>query len=804
MKKNSKSQEQDSKHVYPLLPLRDIIVFPSMVTPLFIGRGKSVLALEEAVSTKKLVFLASQVDSKIEDPLSHDIYPVGTLCQVIQMLKLPNGTVKVLVEGKWRGIIESFQSTTDYFSVRVSLHKDSANDPDEAVQARMSALMSAYETYVADAKLPGVTLDSITNLASVTSPDLLVDMIMAQMTVNLQLKQEILSLFDCEERLARLTEIIVAEHEVLHLDRKIKQKVKRQIETNQKEYYLNEQLKVIQKELGKKDEHQEEFNEIEARIQTRRLSVEARKKSLSELKKLKMMSPVSAEAAVTRNYLETILELPWGVVSKTKHDLCFAESVLNRDHYGLNKIKERILEFLAVQTKVKSIKGPILCLVGPPGVGKTSLAKSIAEATARKFVKMSLGGVRDEAEIRGHRRTYVGAMPGKIIAGIKKAGSSNPLFLLDEIDKLSSDFRGDPTSALLEVLDPEQNSKFNDHYLDIEFDLSKVLFIATANSLHGVPRPLIDRLEIIQISGYTDTEKHKIAVQYLIPKQRKYHGLEQDEFRISPAAIDHLINGYTREAGVRGLEKSVAALCRKTAYRIVKGDMRRFTVTSKSLEAFLGPERFKRDKASGAAIPGVVSGLAWTETGGEVLEVEVSVVEGKGNLLVTGKLGEVMNESARAAMTYVRSRTDILGLDKGFYQHVDIHIHVPEGAIPKDGPSAGITMVTALVSALTAKSVCRSIAMTGEISLQGRILAIGGLKEKLMAAVRAGLQSIFVPLDNVKDLKDVDAEILRRLEIVPVGQMDELLARIGLIPPVDSSALVELSSDPLRINMTAH
>lgn len=788
---------------FPLLPLRDIVVFPNMVVPLFIGRNKSVLALESAMEAQRLIFLAAQKNSRTEDPTPEEIYSTGTLCQIIQLLRLPNGTVKVLVEGKSRGQIHAFEYGNDYFSAEVSLYPDPVTEPSAEINALMGETVSLFETYLANAKSSGGS-ESLANLSAISTPDLLVDTIVPQLNSKLEEKQSILSIFNEKDRLEALLSLILAETEILQLDRKIKDRVKKKMEENQKEYYLNEQLKVIQKELGKKDEHAEEFRELETKLAANRFSEEARTKAQSELKKLKLMSPISAEAAVIRNYLDTIIDLPWNTLSRISKDIDFAAKVLDEDHYGLTKVKQRVLEFLAVQSLVKTVKGPILCLVGPPGVGKTSLARSIARATARKFVKMSLGGVRDEAEIRGHRRTYIGAMPGKILLNLKKVGVSNPLFLLDEIDKISSDFRGDPASALLEVLDPEQNSRFNDHFLDIDYDLSKVMFLATANSLHSIPKPLLDRMEIIRLEGYTDREKLSIARQYLVPKQLKENGLNSRLLSFTDAAVSRIINSYTREPGVRGLEKEISSLCRKVAHKKVKGEKWQKKLNADDLAGFLGPEKFRNETVAPVIQAGVVNGLAWTEVGGDILQVEVSVVFGKGKLTITGKLGEVMNESAQAAMTYVRSRAEFLGLERDFYQSIDLHVHVPEGAIPKDGPSAGITMATAIVSALLGRPVTAELAMTGEISLQGRVLPIGGLKEKLMAAVRAGVKMVLIPEKNVKDLQEIDAEITDRLEVVPVAHMDDVLSRALLIQPAQLSHGLHGVTEQLTAEMVTH
>jgi ATP-dependent Lon protease len=747
-----------------------------MVVPLFIGRNSSASALETAMSGGKYIFLAAQRNSKTEEPLPDDIYSTGTLCQVIQLLRLPNGNVKVLVEGKSRGEIQEFEYNGEYYSVDVTIHTEEVTEPSAEIIALTAEAFNQFSIYHTETK-NSLTQDTVANIAKITNPDLMVDTIAAQLNPKLEDKQAILSTFNIKDRLETLISIIICETEIHQLDQKIKERVKKKMEKNHKEYYLNEQLKIIQKELGKKDDQVDECNELEARIAGKKLPPEANSKALSELKKLKLMSPLSAEAAVIRNYLDTIIDLPWSTVSRTTRDINFASQVMEEDHFGLERVKTRILEHLAVQTLVRRIKGPIICLVGPPGVGKTSLARSIARATSRKFVKMSLGGVRDEAEIRGHRRTYIGAMPGKILTNIKKAGVSNPLFLLDEIDKLDSDFRGDPASALLEVLDPEQNSRFCDHFLDVDYDLSKVMFIATANSTHSIPKPLLDRMEVIRLEGYIDSEKIEIAKKYLIPKQLKENGLSEKMLQISEASVKLMINSYTREPGVRGLERQIASICRKVAHTKVKSGRWNHTIDPDDVVNLLGPEKFRRENVRPRVLPGVVNGLAWTESGGDILQIEVSVVPGKGKLTITGKLGEVMNESAQAAMTYVRSRSALLQLDRDFYQGVDIHIHVPEGAIPKDGPSAGITMATAIVSALLAKSVESTLAMTGEISLQGSVLPIGGLKEKLMAAVRSGVKVVLIPEKNIKDVSEVNQEIVEKLEIISVAHMDDVLSR---------------------------
>jgi ATP-dependent Lon protease len=788
---------------FPLLPLRDIVVYPGMVVPLFIGRSTSTAALEAAMSSGRQIFLAAQRNSKTEEPLPDEIFSAGILCQVIQLLRLPNGNVKVLVEGKSRGEIHEFEYDGSFYTVSVSIYAEQTVEPTAEIVALMAEARSQFSTYQAETK-NNLSQDAVASMAKITDPDLLVDTIAAQLNPKLEDKQSILSIFNPKERLEALISIIICETEIHQLDQKIKERVKKKMDKNHKEYYLNEQLKIIQDELGKKDDHAEEYNELEAKIRNGKLSAEASSKALAELKKLKLMSPLSAEAAVIRNYLDTIVDLPWGIFSRTSKDISLAARVMDEDHYGLEKVKLRILEHLAVQTLVKNSKGPILCLVGPPGVGKTSLARSIARATSRKFVKMSLGGVRDEAEIRGHRRTYIGAMPGKILVNLKKSGVSNPLFLLDEIDKLSSDFRGDPASALLEVLDPEQNSRFCDHFLDIDFDLSRVMFLATANSTHSIPRPLLDRMEIIRLEGYTDTEKLEIARHYLVPKQLKASGLSTKLLQFSDDAIVKLINSYTREPGVRGLERQIAAICRKVAHIKVKGERWSQTVAPDDVVALLGPVKFRNENVRPKVMPGVVNGLAWTESGGDILQIEVSVVPGKGKLTITGKLGEVMNESAQAAMTYVRSRAALLQIDKDFYQSVDIHIHVPEGAIPKDGPSAGITMATALVSALLSRDVDSRLAMTGEISLQGRVLPIGGLKEKLMAAVRSGVKIVLVPEKNMQDVAEVNQEIVSKLEIVPVDHMDEVLSRALLLDSIHVSQELGREHGAATNNIVTH
>ena len=758
---------------FPLLPLRDIVIFPYMVVPLFVGREKSISALEAAMNTNKLIMLAAQKDAKTEEPTPEEISETGTVCQIIQLLKLPDGTVKVLVEGKKRGVILSYLQGSDFFQVEAEVVSEEYEITLE-MEAHMRGVVTTFENYSKLTKnIPAEVLSTVTGI---DDPSRLADTIAAQLNLKIADKQELLAMPEPSERLIRILAAMEAEIEILQIENKIRSRVKQQMEKSQKEYYLNEQMRAIQKELGGKDEFKQEILELEEKVEKKKLSQEAKQKALAELKKLKMMSPMSAEAAVVRNYVDWMVSLPWGEITIEKHDIVEAEAILNADHYGLDKVKERILEYLSVNTLVKRIKGPILCLVGPPGVGKTSLARSIARATGRNFVKMSLGGMRDEAEIRGHRRTYVGAMPGKIIQNLKKAGSGNPVFLLDEIDKLNSDFRGDPASALLEVLDPEQNSVFSDHFLDVDYDLSQVMFITTANSLHSIQRPLLDRLEVIRLDGYLENEKLNIARQYLIGKQMEANGLEERHLTFTDMAILEIIRYFTREAGVRNLERSIATICRKVAHRIVKGSKRRFLIQPRHVRDYLGVRKFRFGAAQESDTVGVVTGLAWTEAGGELLNIEVAVLPGKGKLTITGKLGDVMQESAQAAMSYVRSRARILGLDRDFYQNLDIHIHVPEGATPKDGPSAGITMATAITSALTRRSVLRDIAMTGEITLRGRVLPIGGLKEKIMAARVGHVKTVLIPAENEKDLVEIPAEVIAGISIHPVGHMDDVLS----------------------------
>lgn len=768
----------------PLLPLRDIIVFPHMVVPLFVGRQKSIRALEEAMSKQKFILLAAQKDAKTNDPGESDIYEVGTLGSVVQLLRLPDGTVKVLVEGKKRAKIVRYVANPDYFLVDVEEIEEVCEGTTE-VEALIRSVNSTFEHYVKlNKKIPPETIMSV---ASITEPARLADTIVAHLGVKLEDKESLLETTDPAERLEKVLGYMRSEIEILEVEKRIRTRVKKQMEKTQKEYYLNEQMRAIQKELGEKDEFKNEIQELDEKIKAKKMSAEAQEKSIKELKKLKMMSPMSAEATVVRNYIDWMISLPWGEYTDDKLDIEEAEKVLDEDHYGLEKVKQRIVEYLAVQQLVGQLKGPIVCLVGPPGVGKTSLGKSIARSTGRKFVRISLGGVRDEAEIRGHRRTYIGALPGKIIQSMKKAGSGNPVFLLDEVDKMSTDFRGDPSSALLEVLDPEQNTTFNDHYLDVDYDLSKVMFITTANNLERIPRPLQDRMEIIRIAGYTEIEKLNIAKKYLIPKVRENNGLKEENIEFSDNAILGLVRHYTKEAGVRGLEREISAVCRKAAVEIIKGgeEDAHIVVNSKSLNKYLGPEKFRYGLAGEEAHVGVTTGLAWTDLGGELLKTEVSVVPGKGKLTITGRLGEVMQESAQAAMSYVRSRADDLGLTKDFYQAIDVHVHVPDGATPKDGPSAGVTLATSLVSALTRIPVRSDLAMTGEVTLRGNVLPIGGLKEKVLAAHRGGIKHVLIPAENEKDISEIPESIRNEVTIELVEHADEVLRKALVLEDPD-------------------
>jgi len=764
----------EERVVVPLLPLRDIVVFPHMVVPLFVGREKSIAALEEAMNKEQDILLSAQINPKTNDPKAEDIYKIGTLSSIIQLLRLPDGTVKVLVEGKRRARIAQYVTHPNFFLVEAEPFVEDAEVSVET-EALMRGVKSTFEQYVKlNKRIPPEMLASV---STIDDPSRLADTIVAHLSLKLPDKQSILEIIVPSERLEKLLSLMQSEIEILQVERRIRSRVKKQMEKTQREYYLNEQMQAIQKELGERDEFKSEIAELEDKAKKKKLSAEARDRLTKEIKKLKMMSPMSAEATVVRNYIDWMLSIPWSEPTKDKLEIKEAEQILNEDHYGLEQPKERIIEYLAVRSLVDKMKGPILCFVGPPGVGKTSLGRSIARSMGRKFIRQSLGGVRDEAEIRGHRRTYIGALPGKIIQGMKKAGSSNPVYLLDEVDKMSMDFRGDPSAALLEVLDPEQNSTFNDHYLDMDYDLSDVMFITTANTLPAIPAPLQDRMEIIRIPGYTEIEKLKIAQLYLIRKQREANGLTEKNITFTEAALKLVIRRYTKEAGVRNLEREIASICRKVAREVAKSTNKDklIRITPKKVQQFLGVPKFHFGLAEEHDQIGITMGLAWTEVGGELLTTEVSVMPGKGKMIVTGKLGDVMQESAQAAMSYVRARAETFGLEREFYSKMDIHIHLPEGAIPKDGPSAGITMATAIVSALLKVPVHKDVAMTGEITLRGRVLPIGGLKEKLLAAHRGKIKMVLIPKENEKDLKEIPGKILRELTIVKVEHMDDVL-----------------------------
>ncbi len=782
----------------PVLPLRDVVVYPRMVIPLFVGRQKSIIALDEAMESGKRILLVAQKTADLDEPQPADLHQIGTLATILQLLKLPDGTVKVLVEGSDRASINNI-SVDNYFYAEISLLNEIKHKDERELDILTRSIISQFEIYVKlNKKVPP---EVMTSLSGIDDSGRLADTIAAHMALKLSEKQRILEIQDVIDRLKHLLEIIESEIDVLQIEKKIRGRVKNQMEKSQREYYLNEQMKAIQKELGEIDDIPNELADLEDKIKNAGMSKEGQEKATSELNKLKLMSPMSAEATVVRNYIDWLLKAPWKKRSTTFKSLKKAEDVLEEDHYGLEKVKERILEYLAVQKRVKRLKGPILCLVGPPGVGKTSLGQSIARSTNRKFVRMSLGGVRDEAEIRGHRRTYIGSMPGKIIQNLSKTAVRNPLFLLDEIDKMSVDFRGDPSSALLEVLDPEQNSTFADHYLEVDFDLSDVMFVCTANSLN-IPSPLLDRMEVIRIPGYTEDEKTKIATRYLVPKQLKENGLEEKELNITESAVRNIIRYYTRESGVRGLEREISKICRKVVKSLLlKPRNKRLTILPKSIDKYLGVRNFRFGKAEGSDQIGQVTGLAWTEVGGELLSIEAAVVPGKGKHSQTGKLGDVMKESIEAAMTVVRSRAKVLGIEENFHQKLDVHIHVPEGATPKDGPSAGVGMCTALVSALTDIPVHKDVAMTGEITLRGEVLPIGGLKEKLLAAHRGGIEKVLIPSDNEKDLVEIPKNIKDKLTIVPVKWIDEILDHSLVHTPVlgasktDKKTKAKLPSD---------
>ncbi len=757
----------------PLLALRELVVFPQQVVPLFVGREKSVRAIEESQKEGKPIMLAAQKDARTSNPGPKDIYTVGTLGEVVQLIRLQDGPIKVLVEGKTRARVKRYAQEDDFMLVDVEEIVVPVEVTTE-LKALMRSVNVTFENYVKLGKK--VNPEMIMQVNAIEDPSRLADAVVVQLNIKLEDKQDILETIDPQQRLEKILGSMKSEIEILQVEKRIRSRVKKQMEKTQKEYYLNEQMRAIQKELGEKDDFRNEMQELEEKLKGKDMPDEARDKTEKEIRKLKMMSPMSAEATVVRNYVDWMLALPWNEVSKDEIDIEKARDVLEEDHYGLEKVKERILEYLAVQKLVGKMKGPILCLVGPPGVGKTSLGKSIAKSTGREFVRVALGGVRDEAEIRGHRRTYIGALPGKIIQSLKKAGTSNPVFLLDEVDKMSTDFRGDPSSALLEVLDPEQNDSFNDHYLDCDYDLSKVMFICTANTLHTIPQPLMDRMELIRLSGYTELEKLAIAKKYLVEKQLTENGLESKNLEVTDAALEEVIRRYTRESGVRNLERNIATLCRKAAVEVVEhGKEHKVSIDKPNLTRFLGQPTFRYGKSEEAHQIGAVTGLAWTEKGGELLTIETTIVPGKGRLQITGKLGDVMQESAKAALTYVRSRNEMLGLPKYFFDKVDIHVHVPEGAIPKDGPSAGITMATSLVSALTGIPVDKDIAMTGEITLRGNVLPIGGLKEKTLAAHRGGIRRVMFPKENENDIEEIPIAVRQELELIPVAHVDEVL-----------------------------
>ena len=776
----------------PVLPLRDIVVFPHMIVPLFVGREKSVRALEAVMKEDKQILLVAQKNATQDDPSADDIYRVGTLSTILQLLKLPDGTVKVLVEGKSRAGIEKFKEVEPFFEAYIEPMPDRETDSKE-LEALGRTVVGQFEQYIKLNKK--IAPEVLVSLNQIEEPSKLADTVASHLNIKIAEKQELLEIQGIGERLERVFGHMESEIGVLQVEKKIRNRVKRQMEKTQREYYLNEQLKAIQKELGEGEEGKDETAELEARIKKTKFSKEAREKALAELKKLKTMSPMSAEATVVRNYLDWMLSIPWKKRSKVKNDVLEAEKVLDLDHYGLDKVKERITEYLAVQSRSEKVKGPILCLVGPPGVGKTSLGKSIAKATGRSFVRMSLGGVRDEAEIRGHRRTYIGSMPGKVIQGMKKAKTSNPLFLLDEIDKLGADWRGDPSSALLEVLDPEQNSTFADHYLEVDYDLSDVMFVTTANSLR-MPQPLMDRMEIIRISGYTEDEKVEIAKRHLISKVGEQNGLKAEEWSVTDEAIRDLVRYHTREAGVRSLERELANLARKAVKEIVTSKTKKVAITRKNLAKFAGVQKYRYGDLEDSDMVGVVTGLAWTEVGGEILTIESVMLPGKGSVKTTGKLGDVMQESVSAALSYVRSRAITFGIKPTLFEKRDIHVHVPEGATPKDGPSAGVAMAVSMVSVLTGIAIRRDVAMTGEITLRGRVLPIGGLKEKLLAALRSGITTVFIPKDNEKDLAEVPDNVKKHLTIIAVSHADEVIDK-ALVRKPEAIEWVEPDETPI-------
>jgi ATP-dependent Lon protease len=764
---------KEQKELFPVLPLRDIVVFPHMIVPLFVGREKSVRALEDVMKDDKQILLVAQKNAADDDPGPDDIYEIGTVSTVLQLLKLPDGTVKVLVEGIQRARIEEFTETEKFFMVEAGRIDEDTGDERE-LEAVSRSVVNQFESYIKlNKKIPPEVLVSVNQI---DDPSKLADTVASHLAIKISEKQELLEVDSVIERLERVLGFMEAEIGVLQVEKKIRNRVKRQMEKTQREYYLNEQMKAIQKELGEGEDGRDELAELEEKIKKTKLTKEAEEKSMAELKKLKNMSPMSAEATVVRNYLDWMLSIPWKKRTRVKRDIKKAEEILDKDHYGLEKVKERIIEYLAVQQRTNKVTGPILCLVGPPGVGKTSLGKSIAASTGRNFVRMSLGGVRDESEIRGHRRTYIGSMPGKILQSMKKAKSSNPLFLLDEVDKMGNDWRGDPASALLEVLDPEQNSSFNDHYLEVDYDLSDVMFVTTANTLN-MPGPLLDRMEIIRLSGYTEHEKVEIAKRHLITKQIEKHGVKGKEWSITDEGLVDLIRYYTKESGVRNLERELANLVRKALKEILMGETKSVKITPDNLEKYAGIKKYRYGEMEAEDLVGVVTGLAWTEVGGELLSIESVMVPGKGRMIITGKLGDVMQESIQAAKSYVQSRAHTFGIRPPLFNQRDIHVHVPEGATPKDGPSAGVGMTTSIVSVLTGIPVRREVAMTGEVTLRGRVLAIGGLKEKLLAALRGGIKTVLIPQENVKDLAEIPDIVKEGLEIIPVSTVDEVLER---------------------------
>jgi len=788
--------ETPNRQLIPVLPLRDVVVYPHMVIPLFVGREKSILALEAAMADNKKILLLAQKNAEVDDPSHKDLYQIGTLSTILQMLKLPDGTIKVLVEGGERVVVDSILETNEYFSASTQVLEKPVLADDREAEVLLRSVLNLFDQYVKlNKKVPP---EILTSLSGIDDPSRLADTIAAHMSLKLDEKQEILEIEDPRERIEHIMSKIEGEIDLMQIEKRIRGRVKQQMEKSQREYYLNEQMKAIQKELGDMEDAPNEVEDLQNKIEKSGMSKDAREKADSELNKLKMMSPMSAEASVVRNYIDWLVSVPWKKKSKIRRDLAAAERVLEEDHYGLEKVKERILEYLAVQQRVQKLKGPILCLVGPPGVGKTSLGRSIARATNRKFSRMSLGGVRDESEIRGHRRTYIGSMPGKIIQNLSRVKVRNPLFLLDEIDKMAMDFRGDPASALLEVLDPEQNHTFSDHYMEVDFDLSDVMFVATSNSMN-IPGPLLDRMEVIRIPGYTEDEKLNIAMKYLVPKQIKENGLKDEEIVIKQNAIREIIQRYTRESGVRNLEREISKICRKAVKSmLLKPSLNKITVTSNNITKFLGVKRFRFGSAENKDQVGQVTGLAWTEVGGELLTIESAVVDGKGKFVQTGQLGDVMKESIQAALTVVRSRARVLGVNPEFNENRDIHIHVPEGATPKDGPSAGVGMCTALVSALTEIPVKAEVAMTGEITLRGEVLPIGGLKEKLLAAHRGGITTVLIPQENEKDLVEIPDNIKAKLKIIPVRWIDQVLEVALAHQPTPLPSTSEQAANPSK------